>query len=327
MTILRYYFSATGPGAALAVAVERQTPYVECFGLADVERQTGITPDTVFDLASASKIFTATGIMTLVERRCLDLTAPVGEYLPEIGKPETGRAITVRDLLWHVSGLPDYLESGMYAAVDQVSPEYVAGRLAEWSRRARPGEKHIYCNTNYFVLSRVIEAVSGLRFAEFIDSNLITPFGLRSTSVLGGEGDASQIASGYRNTGYGLPLVEPSDEFRLETVGDGGVSSSLNDLIRWQSLFWNSEIVSEQSLRIMHTPGELDSGGSFEYGFGLQVEQREGGKTWCGHGGSWTSTTILVGRYLKEEVSVIVLSNELMAPVERIAQRVLSMSR
>ena len=71
----------------------------------------------------------------------------------------------------------------------------------------------------------------------------------------------------------------------------------------------------------MQTPGELDSGESFEYGFGLQVEQREGGQTWCGHGGSWTSTTILIGRYVKEKASVIVLSNEVMAPVERISQR------
>ena len=171
----------------------------------------------------------------------------MGSAYPKSRSPKPAASSQVRDLLWHVSGLPDYLESGMYVAVDQVSPEYVNNLLPAWSREARPGEKHTYCNTNYFVLSRVIAAVSGLSFAEFIDSNLITPFGLRSTFVLGGESDAPQIANGYRNTGYGLPLVEPSNDFNLETVGDGGVLSSLNDLIRWQALLWNGEIVQRTS--------------------------------------------------------------------------------
>ena len=297
MTILRHYFSPVGPGAALAVAVEGETPHVECCGLADIQQGIEITPDTVFDLASASKVFTATGIMLLVERGCLELTAPVGNYLPLIEKSEAQRPITIRDLLSHTSGLPDYLESGMYADVDQVSPDYVAGQLPAWWREARPGENHNYCNTNYFVLSKVIESVTGLGFAEFIRSNLVDPFGLRSTFV-GAVKDSTRIARGYRNPGYGLPLVRPSDEFELETLGDGGVLSSLSDLIRWQSLLWNGEVVSKQSLMLMQTPGQLESGEHFEYGFGLQVERREGGHTWCGHGGSWTSTTIMIGACL-----------------------------
>ncbi len=327
MTILPHYFSPVGPGAALAVAVEGEAPRVECCGLADIQQGTEITPDTVFDLASASKTFTATGIMLLIEHGRLELTAPVGSYLPLIERSKAGRPITIRDLLSHTSGLPDYLESGMCAAVDQVSPDYVASQLPAWSREARPGENHNYCNTNYFVLSKVIESVTGLGFAEFIRSNLVSSFGLRSTFVLGAVKDTTRIAKGYRNAGYGLPLVKPSDEFELKTVGDGGVLSSLSDLIRWQSLLWNGEIVSKQSLRLMQTPGQLESGEHFEYGFGLQVERREGGHTWCGHGGSWTSTTILIGRHVKERTSVIVLSNEVMAPVERISQRAWAMSR
>lgn len=327
MTILPLYCSATGPGAALAVVVGREAPHLECYGLADLQRGIKITPDTVFELASASKTFTATGIMLLVERGCLDLTAPVGEYVPQVQKPDAGRPITARDLLWHTSGLPDYLESGMYTPMDQASPEYVIGQLPEWAQRARPGEEHSYSNTNSVVLSRVIEAISGLGFAEFIDSNLVAPIGLRDTFILDGTSDAKQIANGYRNLGYGLPLFEPSKEFILDTVGDGGMCSTLNDLVRWQSRFWNGDVVSEQSLMQMQSPGRLDSGESFEYGFGLQIEQREGRHTWCGHGGSWTNTTVLFGRYPKEQTTVIVLSNEFMAPVERISQRALSLSR
>jgi CubicO group peptidase (beta-lactamase class C family) len=105
MTILSHYFDATGPGAALAVVFHEKPPETACVGLADLQRKTKITADTVFELASASKMFTATGIMFQVEQGCLDLSAPVSEYMPDIDKPATGREITIRDLLWHTSGL------------------------------------------------------------------------------------------------------------------------------------------------------------------------------------------------------------------------------
>lgn len=266
------------------------------------------------------------GILLLAERGSLDLMAPAAEYLAEIEECEAGRPITVRDLLWHTSGLPDYLEAGAATLADRLCAEYVNSRLPACSRQARPGRSFSYSSTNYFVRSRVIEAVSGLGFGEFVGSNLAAPFGLQSTFVLGGEFDPARIARGYRDLGSGLPSIEPADDVEIDVLGDGGVHSSLADLIRWQSLLWNGGVVSEGSLRAMRTPGELDSGERFEYGFGLQVEERGDGRAWCGHGGSWTSSTVLVGRYLKERASVIVLSNEVIAPVERIAQRAFALS-
>ncbi len=315
MTILPHYFNATGPGAALAVAPERQASRIECYGLADIEAGIEITPDTVFDLASGSKMFTATAIVLLIERGCMELTAPVHEFLPQFEHSGVDRPITVGDLLWHTSGLPDYLESGMYTPIEQMSSEFVDNQLHVWTRQARPGQSHSYSNTNYFVLSRVIEAIAGCSYAEFLESHLIAPLGLRNTFVSGVRYETKQIAKGYRNLGYGLPLFETSDGIALDTVGDGGVFSSLRDLIKWQSSLWNRDIVNGASLKLMQTPGRLDSGKRFDYGLGLQIERREGGHVWCGHGGSWTCSTILVGRYLEEKTALIVLSNEFMAPV------------
>jgi CubicO group peptidase (beta-lactamase class C family) len=327
MAILPHYFSPVGPGAALAVAIDNGPPTIECCGLADVDRGVEITADTVFELASASKMFTATGIMLLVERGCLDLTASIREYLPQILDPEAGRQVTVRDLLWHTSGLTDYLELGMNAAADHVSNEYIFSQLPAWSRRARAGEAFSYSNTNYVLLARIIQAASGLDFAEFTHANLFAPFDLNNTYVFTGGTDSKCIALGYSNPGYGLPQTEPFDNVQLDTVGDGGVFSSLNDLIRWQQLFWGGELVSEQSVSLMKSPGALDTGECFDYGFGLQVEQCDGVQSWCGHGGSWTNSTTMVGRYEEEHTSVVVLSNEIAAPVERISQRALAMSK
>lgn len=324
MNILPHYFSTTGPGAALAVMPDGGEARIECYGLADREAGIEISPGTVFDLASASKMFTAVGIVRLVEGGGLELATPVAEVLPQLEHPGVGRPITVRDLLWHTSGLPDYLEAGMYTPPQEASAECVGKQLPAWMRRARPGVGHSYSNTNYFLLSKILEAVAGCSYAEFLEAHLIAPLGLRDTFVAGAGKEAKHVAQGYRNLGYGLPHFEVSEEMALDTVGDGGVFSSLRDLIVWQSSLWKGELVSEASLRLMQTAGQLDSGETFDYGLGLQVERREGGQVWCGHGGSWTSSTVLVGRYLREETSLILLSNEFMAPVERISQRALA---
>lgn len=327
MTLLPHYFSPIGPGAALAVVAEGQASHIECHGLADLEAEIEITPDTVFDLASGSKMFTAIGILLLIERAYLELTAPVYEFLPQFEHPEEGRPITVRDLLWHTSGLPDYLESGMHTPLEQMSSEFIGNQLHAWTRRACPGQSHSYSNTNYVVLAKVIEGIAGCSYSAFIESHLIDPLGLRDTFVSGGRRENNRIAKGYRNLGYGLPLFRTSNEVALDTVGDGGVFSSLRDLIEWQSSLWKGQIVNDALLKLMQAPGRLDSGETFDYGLGLQVEHRGGGNVWCGHGGSWTNSTILIGRHLREKTSVIVLSNEFMAPVERISQIALGMPK
>lgn len=327
MDLLPTYFSEEGPGAALAVITDGREPVVECVGLADVERRVSITPETVFELASVSKVFTATAIMLLVQRHQLDLGSPAEAYVSALSSNGAQRSITIRDLLWHTSGLVDYLEAGMYTPVERTTEEYVLGQLSRWGTDAVVGREHRYSNTNYVVLARIVEKVTGLKFTEFVTANLIEPFGLRSTALGSTKRGGPDSAMGYQNLGYGLPHIEPSIELRIETEGDGGVRSSLTDLTRWWTLFWNGEIVEPRSLRLMQTPGELDSGERFAYGLGLQIEGQEDGRHWCGHGGSWTDATVLIGRYLREKTTVIVLSNELMAPVERISQRAFSISQ
>jgi len=324
--LLSNYFSSNGPGAVLAVVTEGKVPYIECYGLANIPQKIKITPETVFDLASAGKTFTATAIMLLSERGDLNLDDAIQEYIPQIEKNQDSRHIKIRDLLWHTSDLPDYLDAGIYTASNQVSPEYIISQLPNWSGQARPGEYHSYCNTNYVLLGMIIEAITGLSFAEFIEANLIRPFGLHQTFVFGSTRKPQQLAVGYQDMGYGLPLIETCPNFDLQTVGDGGIFSSVNDLIQWQSLLWHGKIVHPQTFMFMQTPGKLDSGESFEYGLGLQIETRKNGQRWIGHGGSWTNATTLMGRYVQEDTLVIVLSNEIVAPVERISQRALSIA-
>ncbi len=327
--MLAHYFDPNGPGAALAVVRDGAAPMVECTGLADVECRVPITPDTAFELGSASKTFTAVAVLLAAERGCLDLSSPVGAYLPTWRNGVAGRLVTVADLLRHTSGLHDYLEAGPYQTpLDELRMASVLDRLPDWSHAASPGFAFHYSNTNYVVLARLLETVTGRPFAEYVAEYLVRPFGLCSTAVDPERQTPSVgVARGYHNRGFGLPYVVPSTPCLCDTYGDGGMISTLNDLIRWQSLFWEGKILAEPSLRLMRSRGRLDSGDQFDYGMGLQVEEQERGETWCGHGGSWTDATTLIGRYTNARTTIIVLSNEFMAPVERIAQRAFASMR
>lgn len=321
---LDHYFAADGPGVALAAIPDHGEPRIECHGLADIEERTPITSETPFELASASKWFTATAVLLLVEREGLDLRSPVHEHLPYFETVRAPRPVTLRDLLWHTSGLVDYLEDGGYTPAEERTKAFVLANLPRWSEEATPGREHRYSNTNYVVLARVVESVVGGSFAEFLETRLFAPFGLRHT-IVDPLGTRARAAIGYQNLGYGYPHFEPAPTTPIDTDGDGGILSTLDDLVRWQSLFWNGEVLRPESVRETCTPGRVDSGESFPYGYGLQVEGHGSGEAW-GHGGSWTSATTLLGRYVDAGVAVTVLSNEVMAPVERISQRAFALA-
>ncbi|AKS41131.1 serine hydrolase domain-containing protein [Wenzhouxiangella marina] len=318
-TGLAAYFDPQGPGAALAVLGPDGQSRIECRGLADLETRCPITPETLFDLASASKPFTALATLRLVDAGCLDLDAAIVDYLPALSPNPTARPIRVRDLLQHSSDLPDYLASGLNTPPEERRLTFLHAQLEAWCRNARPGQRHEYANTNYVVLALIIEAVTGKRWAQHLSETLIEPLGLRNTFA-GGPPRGQVLARGIHNFGHGLGRFHSGESIALDTVGDGGVYSSLNDMIRWQAALWRGELLEPGPLAWMLEPGRLDDGERFDYGLGMQIESGKDGCIWQGHGGSWTDSTVMFGRYLPAQISVIILSNEFMAPVERMSQ-------
>lgn len=317
--MLEHYFEPHGPGAVMAVVRAGARPWIECQGLADLASGRPLDPDTRFELASVSKWFTAAALMRLVERGLLDIDDPVAELLPTMApdRADGQRTLRVRDLLWHCSGLPDYLELGHAAPAESLSDAWLRKQAPGWLAEARPGVEHLYCNTNYVMLGWIIEAVAGRPFAEVVQRELLNPAGLPRSCVGPSPDD---VARGYRNLGFGLPAFEAVPEIDSDTLGDGGVCSTLNDLLRWCEAFFSGDLLRPASVQLMCAMGHTDDGQTFPYGLGLQVE---GGGEWCGHAGSWTRSTTLAGRLLSHGSTIIVLSNEWMAPVERIAQRAL----
>lgn len=320
MSILSPYFSPIGPGAAFARLSPGKCPTVECIGLAQLETKAVLTPKTRFDLASCSKVFTAVAIMLLVERGQVELDAPIDLYLPAFSSSYANRPVRIQDLLWHTSGITDYLADGIETPPSKGSRTHIEQQLPIWMPLAEPGLRHAYSNTNYVLLASIVEAVTGISFSEYVEVNLLIPFGLKDTHV-GVSRESINVVKGYRNLGYGLASFEPVTDFPLDTLGDGGIFSCLEDMMHWLTFLWDGQIVKREAWQRMITPGVLDNGKRIPYGMGLQIEQFEDGRSWVGHGGSWVHSTVIFGRYSPGDDLIIILSNEWMAPVERISQR------
>jgi CubicO group peptidase (beta-lactamase class C family) len=316
--ILAAHFDADGPGAALAVLGADGSAETACRGLARGPDGPPITPDTLFELASASKWFTAAAALRLCEAGALALDALVGEHLASFARSAAGaRAITLRDLLQHTSGLADYLELGMYADPADLTRASIEARLPDWIAAARPGEAHAYSNTNYHVVAELIDRVHPRGFAGALDA-LFTASGMKRSRRLGIE-----AAAGARNVGLVAPVFEAVEDLPTDVVGDGGVVSSLSELCAWMRAARDGSALKASSLQEMTRPGRLDDGSDFDYGLGLELQREDGVLIGYGHTGSWTNTTTCLLVDVRTNSAVIVLSNQFMAPVVAIAQAAL----
>lgn len=296
-------------------------PKIHCTGMADIEAGIATTALTRFELASFSKTIASTVIMRLFEQGEVDLQEPAGPLIGISCTNKSARPVTLRDLLQHTSGLPNYLENGGRTPVEELKRSYVASQLPRWFAAASPGVSFDYSNTNYVALALIVEAATGQPYAAHTGA-LFKTLGMRNTgSVVHPEEQPLELAIGYGNRGCGVANFDRTPHVDIDTEGDGGVFSCVSDLLTWQQAFWSEKIVGDETIELMIRAGRTDDGQSFPYGLGLQVETSTTEGRWFGHGGSWLNSTTLVGHYPDADTSVVVLSNEAMAPVERISQR------
>lgn len=294
------------PGAALAVARNGRVVKERGYGLANVEHDVPVTPDTVFELASLTKQFTATAIMLLVEEGKVRLDDSIASYLPEA--PEAWKPITVRHLLTHTAGFPG-LESG-FQALRAGGPRlrYTTAQMFDAARRDAlsfaPGERWQYSNVGYFLLGMIIESASGRRYRDFLAERFFTPLAMASTSVL----DRARIVK-HRAAGYTLrdgELVNLRGMGDVELPSHYGVLSTVKDLVLWDAALASGKVVKPATLAQMWTPVRLNWGATYPYGFGWFVDQRRGHR--------WIYHTGITGTELSrfpddDDLTVVVLTN------------------
>ena len=292
------------PGAALIVIRHGQIVKVQGYGVATVEHAVPVIPDTVFELASVTKQFTAAAIMLLVEENKVGLDDPVSRYLADT--PDTWRGITVRHLLTHTAGLPG-LEKGFGTLSALWRANYTTAQLFASAKRDTlsfaPGERWQYSDVGYFLLGMIVEKASGERYREFLGSRFFQPLGMTNTTVLNQWAIVRNLASGYTLSKGELIRIRRISQ--VELPSHFGVFSTVGDLAKWEFALAAGKVLKQSSLEQMWTAVRLNDGTSYPYGFGWGVDEMRGHRL-ISHTGI---TGTQYARYPDDGLTVIVLTN------------------
>jgi CubicO group peptidase (beta-lactamase class C family) len=318
-TLLKGLIAEREPGAAVLVAKDGRAVYIGARGVADLQAMRPIDGRTDFRLASVTKQFTAAAVMLLVGDGKLRYEDRLTEIFPDF--PEYGRAVTIRNLLDHTSGLPDY-EELMPAADRSVPVEDVqiqdTGVLDLLKRQTAgwfvPGSQWRYSNSGYVLLGLIVEKASGRSFPSFLQERIFTPLNMINTlAYVRGKNKVPNRAFGYTKENGRWSVTDQSPT--SATLGDGGVYSSLADLLQWDEALRRHSLLSEPEMRPALTPVRVPSKGPTgpdgtpaDYGFGWFLNGWKGhARMW--HYGETVGFRTAIQRFVDDGLTIVVLCN------------------
>jgi CubicO group peptidase (beta-lactamase class C family) len=297
------------PGCALGVYREGKIIYSKGYGLANLEESVAITPQSVFDIGSTSKQFTAASILLLEKQGKLSVNDDIRKYLPEL--PDYGQKITILNLLNHTSGLRDYLGLMELAGIntDSVTTDEDALQIVARQKALNfaPGSDWLYSNTGFFLLSVIVKRASGKTLREFAADNIFTPLQMTHTQYRDDhtsliENRAMAYDPNEKGVGYSL------DVSYFEQTGDGAVHTSVEDLQKWDENFYSGQIGGKEFLAEIQEHGKLTSGKVLDYAKGL-FHQEYRGLHAVRHGGAWGGYRAELLRFPEQHFSVACLCN------------------
>lgn len=298
-----------GFGGSILVARDGQPVVSRGYGMANVELDVPNTPQTVFRLGSITKQFTAMAIMMLQERGKLNVNDPACKYLTDC--PAAWQPITVKNLLTHTAGVPNYTSFPDFAKV-AVLPTTNAAMIAQF--RDKPlefavGEKFAYSNSGYYLLGAIIERASGKSYADFLQENIFTPLGMKQTGYDSPVRIIKNRAAGYARQGG--EIVNASYMDMTIPGAAGALYSTVGDLLLWDQALYTEKLVSRKTLDEIFTP--FKNGYGYGWSIGKKFDRRE-----ISHGGGIYGFATDISRFPDDRVTVIVLSNVQGAPAGRI---------
>ncbi len=304
------------PGAAVAVVQNGSVIHANGYGLADVEWNVPIGTDTVFRLASVSKQFTATAIMMLAEQGKLSVSDPLTRFLPKY--PMSGHTVTVEQLLNHTSGIFSYTSDPEFGTKMRrdLTPQQLCDEFSKIPFDFKPGTRYAYNNSGYVLLGMIIEQVSGMSYADFIQEHIFKPLGMKQSYYLSTEPIIPKRASGYQPTPDGGYMNAPFLSM-TQPHAAGSLGSTVNDLVLWDGALRENTLISAETLQQMYTAGTLEDGSRIDYGYGWGIRQYQG-KAVAEHSGGINGFNTFIARFYEDGVTVIVLSNRVGFPVAKV---------
>lgn len=293
---------------AVLVAKNKKIVYQNQVGYADFRKKTLINSESIFQLASVSKQFTAAAIMQLKEKNKLKLTDSVNAYFPDFPY----KNITIRNLLNHTSGLPKYFWVAEHEWKENKPPTnkdlMEVLPISKAQRFFKPGRNFDYSNTGYFVLASIIEKITGISFNQYLQKNIFEPLNMKNSYVYSYQNDTirKNQLKGYRLY-RGWKHIKIGNTVNDAIVGDKNVYSTLEDLFKWTYGLNSELLIKQESLELMYTKGETIYGRKVPYGFGFRLGMRDEKNIY--HYGKWNGFSTALTNYLEEDLVVIVLEH------------------
>ena len=325
--------SGNAPGAAVLVVRDGKLVFRRGYGVTDLRTMHPITPQTDFRLASFTKQFTAASIMLLVKDGKLHYDDHLTDIFPEF--PAYGRPITIRNLLNHTSGLPDYediLTKRYPDTPDDKIPQILdAGvlKLLEQQSAGKfpPDSKWEYSNSGYAVLAMIVEKVSGKPFGEVLHERIFAPLQMNHTLAYEkGKNEVPDRAYGHTKEKSGWRETDQSSTSAV--LGDGGIYSSIDDLAKWDRALREHTLLSEVEMRPALTPvqptggaAKIHEGPSVHYGFGWFLDPYQQHKR-MSHDGETIGFRTTIQRFPEDKLTIIVLANRSDVNPEELALKV-----
>lgn len=296
------------PGGSIGVMKNDKIVFSRSYGLASLEYLAPNSTETIFNIASVSKQFTAMGIVLLHIQGKLSIDDDIRKYLPEL--PDFGEKITIRQMLHHTSGLRSLHAmlglAGWREDDSRTNEDLYRFMNMQRDLNFKPGSEFMYCNTGYMLMVKIIEKVTAEKFPTWMKKNIFEPLGMNHTYV---EDKYNRVvtnnATSYNKSidGNYLRAVE-----YWGYVGSGNIHSTTNDLLKWLSNFYAPQTNWEEAFKLMKTLDKLNDGSDNNYAFGLFIDKHLGNDL-IQHSGAIGGFRTYAGTYPDEKLSIVVLTN------------------
>ncbi len=307
------------------IAEEGRPIYEKAFGYANFETKQLLNNQSVFELASVAKQFTAMAVMQLQEQGKLGYGDEIGKYFPSLPYP----GVTIDNLLRHTSGIPEFLPwDNTRVDVHRINYNRDILKAIIKSKPAalfKPGEKLAYSNTNYVLLALIVEKVAGMPFKDYLDKKIFGPLQMSNSRVYARRADSripDNYALGhvYSPVAGGFVMNDSLKANRYQYYFDGiagpyGISSTTEDLLKWDQALYSAKLISESRQQLAYVPGKLNNGGvasfgglAYGYGWLLLPADETTGKRYM-HSGGYPGYMTIIARYPEKKKTIIILTN------------------
>jgi len=292
------------PGLALEVIQNGQCIKRAGYGLANLEWRIPVTPETVFEIGSVTKQFTAAGILLLAQDGKLSVDDKISRYLPDT--PPAWRDITIRHLLTHTSGIHNYTTlDGFDLSLRMTEGQFIR-KIGAYPLDFAPGEKWSYSNSGFSLLGYIIENTSGTDYWHFMHERVFAPLGMTNTASREPRNVIRNRAAGYEQDDNGKYI---NRDYELTDIfSAGAIVSTVDDMAKWNASLDHQTLLTAASEKEMWTPLRFNDGTTRDYGFGWYLNPLQGHPN-IGHSGTTDGFSASFQRFPRDRLAVIVLTN------------------